>query len=284
MRRATAFNTFATLTFACSFTPPTTADGVDAAPNVQVDAHVPSVDGAVNETDAAVGLDAPPQITCTTSDGSLKLCLEFEDTGLAVAVDGSGLHHDATMAAASATTRDVPVNSRAIGVAGTTAILIPDTNDFDSQTVTISAWVQRSALPSNGQRFGVVDVGRRQAALAIDDQGRVTCFVKTSANIWFIPGGSTTLNQWALAACTYDAPTLCAYSFRNGSSTPSVVCGNTDGATLDTSTASGSAIGALLDTQNNPSSRLAGNVDSVRVYSRALSESELCNANALSGC
>jgi hypothetical protein len=226
----------------------------------------------------------PPQVTCTTSDGSLRLCIEFEDETLGTALDGSGLAHHASVSNATAAMRDVPELSRAIRVAGSTSIMIPDTNDLDLQELTISAWVQRSATPSTGQRYGVVDVGNRQAALAIDSAGRVVCFVKTEDTIWFRPGGSTATNEWALVACTYDAPNLCVFSFRNGSSTPSTSCGTTDGASLDTSVASGSTIGALFDDSNNPSSRFAGNLDSVRIYGRALSEAELCTAGDLSGC
>jgi len=266
---------------ACSFELGATG-GVDASPNVEGDDST-SVDAAPMQDGAQA--DAPPaQVVCTTSDGSLKLCLEFEDPALGTALDGSGLAHHAAVSGATVATREIPSTSRAIGVTTTAAIMIPDTTDLDLQTVTMTAWVQRSSLPTNGQRFGIVDVGRRQAALAIDDQGRVNCFVKTSTTIWVGIGGSTAAGEWALLACTYDAPTLCAYSFRNGSATPSVTCGETDGETLDTSSSAGSTIGALFDTSNNPSSRLKGNLDSVRIYSRTLSETELCTAGGLSGC
>ena len=266
------------LAAACSFE--ASVDGVDAGTSSDAQA---SIDAAPS-TDAAVTLDAAPQVVCTSSDPSLRLCIEFEDPTLGIALDGSGLENHASVAGVTSTTRAVPATSQAVGVTASTEIMIPDTADFDLQTLTMTAWVQRTALPDFDERFGVIDVGQRQAALAIDDLGRVTCFVKTSSTLWFRTGGSTGNGEWALAACTYDAPRLCAWSFRNGSSTPDVVCGNTNSAPLDTSASSGSTIGALLDSSSTPSSRFSGNIDSVRIYSRALSEAELCMSGGLSGC
>jgi hypothetical protein len=224
-------------------------------------------------------------VTCSTTDSSLKLCLELEDASVGTALDGSGQQHHASVSGASASTRDVPAVSRALQVGASSAIMIGDTPDFDLQTLTISAWVKRSGSPSLDQRYGIVDVGRKQAALALDDQGRVVCMVKTDFDIWIGTGfAATAIDEWSLVACTYDAPELCMYTFKNGSSNPDVDCGATDGEPLDMSINAGGTIGALFDSSNQPSSKLAGSVDSIRVYGRALTESQLCNANGLSGC
>ncbi len=273
-------------TGACTFQTPDAGNGVDAPPNN------PGTDAPVAR-DAALGVDStvtppidgpPPQVLCSTSDSALELCIEFEDSNLVTALDGSGNQHDASLTAATAATRDVPAISRAIAIGSSTSVLVPDSSDFNLQTVTLTAWLQRGALPASGQSFGVVDIGRRQAALTIDSSGRVSCFVKTDNTLFFRPGGTTTLNEWTLAACTYDAPTLCTYVFKNGSATPSVTCGSTDGESLDTSATSGAAIGALFDTSDNPSSRFNGKLDSVRIYSRALTEAQICAAGGLTGC
>lgn len=264
---------------ACSYTPPTgeTVETDAAGMQEPVDPPPPGPDGGVT-------LDAPPQVTCTTSDSSLALCLELEDTTTTVAIDGSGKQHDAAVTNATATTRDVPLASRALTLASSSAVMIGDSPDFDLQTLTISAWVRRTATPSIGQRFGVVDVGRKQAAMALDDQGKVVCMVRTPFDVWVGTGGATAVNEWSLIACTYDAPALCMYTFKNGSSNPTVECGNTDGEPLDMSVNAGGTIGALFDPSNQPISRLTGAIDSIRVYGRALSESQLCTANGLSGC
>ncbi|HEU0033902.1 MAG TPA: LamG domain-containing protein [Kofleriaceae bacterium] len=263
----------------CSFEPAPL--GGDAS-NAPVDGS--SGDGRASD-DAPPSPDGPPaQITCATSDSALELCLEFEDPTLGTARDGSTGAHDASVANATQTTRDVPATSRAVGIASGTSILVPDSSDFDSQQVTISAWVQRAGLPASGQRFGVFDLGNRQAALAIDDAGKVVCLVKTTDDIWVGTGGATGINEWALVACTYNEPQLCMYTFRNGSATATKQCGNTNGDPVDTSLNIGAAVGALFDTSNNPSSRFVGNIDSVRVYSRALSQTEICTAGGISGC
>ncbi len=257
------------------------------APANQVE---PDVDAAVQpppeeQPDAAVSLDAPPQVTCTTSDGSLRLCLELEDATTNVALDGSGHGHDATVSNASASTRDVPETSRALAIGSNTEIMIPDSTDFDLQTLTVSAWVQRTGLPQNGQRYGVVDVGRRQASIAIDDNGDIVCMVRTTAgDTWVGTGGSIPVDTWTLTACTYDPPTLCMYTFANGNPTADVQCGDTDGEPLDTTNPAGGTVGALFDTNNTPNSQLAGNVDQIRLYGRVLTESELCSAGGLTGC
>lgn len=267
---------------ACSYTPPSAEiAGVDA-PGQEPDA---STNPPPPPTDSSVEPPPPPQVTCTTSDPSLKLCLEFEDAGTAVALDGSGAQHDASLTGVTATTRDVPANSRALQLGASSTIMIGDSPDFDVQTLTISAWVKRSATPAAGQRYGVVDVGRKQAALALDDTGRVTCMVRTDFDVWVGTGfQATSTNEWSLVACTYDAPELCMYTFKNGSSNPDVECGDTDGEPINMSVNAGGTIGALFDASNQPISKLAGSVDSIRVYGRALTENQLCTANGLSGC
>jgi hypothetical protein len=265
---------------ACSYAPP---GGQQIDTDAPVLPNDPGPDAPL-PPDGVVAIDAPPQVTCTTSDPSLTLCLELEDQSAGVAIDGSGGDHDATVTNATATTRDVPAASRALTVGSASSIMIGDSPDFDVQTLTISAWVRRSATPSFNQRYGVVDVGRKQAALALDDQGRVVCMVRTAQDIWVGTGGATSVNEWSLVACTYDAPELCMYTFKGGSSNPTVECGETDGAAIDMSIDAGGTIGALFDTSNQPTSKLAGSVDSIRVYGRALSESQLCTANGLSGC
>ena len=267
---------------ACSYEPsPSGEVGVDAATidNTPPDGPAQLVDSL----DAAV-LDAPPQVTCTTSDSTLALCLELEDEGTAVAIDGSGKNHDAQVVGATAFTRDVPATSRALTLSSISSMMVADSPDFDLQTLTISAWVRRTALPANNQRFGVVDVGRKQAALAIDAAGKVVCMVRTAADIWIGTGGATAVNEWSLVACTFADDELCMYVFKNGSATPTVQCGFTDGAPLDLSIASGGAIGALFDTSNQPVSKLIGAIDSIRIYKRALTAGELCSANGISGC
>ncbi len=265
---------------ACSYTPQSGETVATDAPGTQEPDAPPLPPGV----DAEVELDAPPQVTCTTTDSSLALCLELEDATTTTAVDGSGKHHDAAVSNATATTRDVPNTSRALTLTSSSAVMIGDSPDFDLQTLTISAWVRRTATPSAGQRFGVVDLGRKQAAMAIDDQGKVVCMVRTDFDVWVGTGGATAINEWSLIACTYDAPDLCMYTFKNGSSTPTVQCGSTDGEPIDTTVSAGGTVGALFDAANQPVSRLTGAIDSIRVYGRALSASQLCTANGLSGC
>jgi hypothetical protein len=256
----------------CAYTPPADTQSVDSVlpsePNDPGDPNDP-----VDPPPPPDGPAAPPQGTCSTSDSSLTLCLELEDQSTGIALDGSGQAHHAQVTGATPTERDVPAISRALSVNGSSTIMIGDTPDFDVQTLTISAWVKRSATPSFNQRYGIVDVGRKQAALALDDLGRVVCMVRTNFDVWVGTGfTATAIDEWSLVACTYDAPELCMYTFKNGSSNPDVECGNTDGEPLDMTVNAGGTIGALFDSSNQPTSKLAGSIDSIRVYGRPLSE------------
>jgi hypothetical protein len=268
----------AILAIACSYAPPSSLGDDDG----------PAIDAPTTEDDARTvdaGVDAPPpQVTCTTSDSSLRACYEFEDPVLGMALDGSGLANHATVTGATIVMRDVPALSQALAIAGSTSVEVPDTAALAIQQLTLAAWVQRVGTPATNQRYGVVDVNSRHAAIAIDDQGRAVCFVKDDSTLWFRPGGTTASGEWAFVACTYASPRLCTYVFRNGNATPSVTCGNTGGDLLDTSSRTGAAIGALRDSSGNISSRLSGNLDGVRIYARELSEAELCQSAGLTGC
>jgi hypothetical protein len=267
---------------ACSFESRVT--GGDAGDDVAGDAAV----GEDGMTPDAPAPDAPPApVTCTITDPDVRLCLELDDVNVSsMAVDGSGLEHHATVGNVSVATRNIPTSSQAIGIMSDTAIVIADSADFDLQEFTITAWVQRTALPQFGQEYGVVDFGRQQASLAIDDEGRVSCFVRVDGQAWYWPNGSTTNGEWALAACSYETPLLCATVFRNGDpATGTRTCGSTGTGTVSTSINTGGTIGALFASASGElRSRFAGNVDSIRVYDRELSEQEICAKSGLIGC
>lgn len=268
---------------ACSFAP--AATGFDASTGGGgADADVTPGDDAAPPIDGAVDPDAPPQqVTCTTSDPDLRLCLEFEDPTPGTAVDGSGLGHDATVAAATPAVRDVPVTSNALGINVETAIRVGATADHALQTITIAGWVRRTATPSF--EYGVIDIGDGQTQATIDEDGKAVCHVFDGFTPWFRPGGTVTLNEWDFIACTYDSPTICTYVFHGANPAPDVVCGNTDGFALDTSDTTGTTIGALpANDDDGLNSHLIGAVDAIRIYARALTAAELCASAGLTGC
>jgi len=239
------------------------------------------------------GDDAPPPpppvdapfVTCTTSDPDLAVCLELEDPAR-LGLDGSGKAHDATLANVTTTQRPVPAPSRAARVDITSDITIPDSADFNMSGYTLAAWVDPDSAPPAGDEAGVLDLGAREAALVLDDQGRVTCYAKTTQTLWFRTGAAITSGQWSFVACTYQEPMLCAYVLRADGSAPEKSCGSTtDGAPMHTTSTFGVEVGNVVDAPAGPTGvRMHGGVDAVRVYRRGLAQSELCASAGLPSC
>ena len=245
------------------------------------DAHAGSADAMADAM--AVHSDAAlPR--CDTSDPSLKLCLEFDEGGLATAttaLDGSGLHHDPTIANVTVATRTVPMRSQAVQTAGNTSMSIAPSSDFDLQQFTLSAWIKHGGNPPMQQ--GVVDTGK-QYTLSIDNNGNVVCAVSHNGTTFgLVPGAPTNTNEWDVVACTYDGSQLCAWTFQNGSSTAMGGCGPFS-QSIDTNGGFGTTIASWAQTPIPPSSHFIGSIDQVRIYGRALTSQELCTAAGLANC
>jgi hypothetical protein len=249
------------------------AGNIDAAH----DGNVPTIDAA---PDAFV-----PVLPCGAPDtNGLVLCLEFDDATLTAAKDGSGLNHDATVANVSVTSRTVPTTSQAVQVLSTTAIQVGDTTDLDLQTFTLMAWVHRENTPGTNGSYGLIDTGG-QYALTIDDTGKLICGITTSGGTEYVGQGDlVVLNEWDLVACTRDfgAQRLSMYVFRGASGTVApLVYVATHTATTTTL---GTSIGATLNSNGTHGSQLAGKLDSVRIFNRVLTTTEICVGAGRTGC
>lgn len=259
----------------CAFRLP---DGTPAETS-QPDGAVPTGDGAPPPP-----VDAP-FVTCTTSDADLAVCLELEDPAH-LGVDGSGKGHDATLANVTTTQRPVPAPSRAALLGTGSSIAIGDSADFNMSGYTLAAWVSPGSAAPSGEEAGVLDLGAREAALVLDDLGRVVCYAKTTQTLWFRTGAAVTSGEWSFVACTYQEPTLCAYVLHADGRPPDKTCGSTtDGAPMHTSSTFGVEVGNVVDAPSGPAGvALHGGVDAVRVYRRGLAQSELCASAGLPGC
>jgi len=229
--------------------------------------------------------DDAPFVTCTTSDAELVVCLEIEDPNN-LGVDGSGRGHGATMANVVTLTRPVPAPSLAATLTSSSTFTIGDSPDFDFSAFTIAAWLNPSAAAPSNQEIGVLDLGSREAALVIDDQGRVLCYAKSTQTLWFRPGAVPPVDTWSFVACTYQAPTLCTYVMDAAGVAVDRSCGQTtDGAPLRTSSTAGVHVGTVVDAPSGPNGTpLTGGVDAIRVYQRGLSQAELCASGGVPGC
>lgn len=247
----------------------------DAKHDSGSDSDAPSIDAP------KVPVDAPPN-ACDTTDTSLRLCIEFDESDLATATtarDGSGLAHDMAIDNIAVASRNVPAQSQAAQLSSSSTIKLAQHADFDLQQFTVTAWIRRGAS-NPAQTQGVIDTGA-QYALSIDTFGRVQCGITHDGTTTFPGLAQTSGNQWNLVACTYNGSNLCGYAFQNGSASPQTECDSYT-QSVDTNAGYGTTIGAWAVPTSG--SQFIGSVDQVRVYARALSQQELCTAAGISGC
>lgn len=260
---------------ACGFSPRSADDARPISP-----ADAPLGGDAPLTGDAPLASDAPSN-PCHTSDTSLRLCLEFDEPGLAMAttaLDSSGHGHNATIAGINGAMRTVPASSPAVQLSSTSTITLAQDSDFDLQQFTLTAWIKRGN--NLAQTQGVVDTGA-QYSLSIDTFGRVQCGVTHGGTTTYPGLAQTNGNEWDLVACTYDGANLCGYAFPNGSASPASAC-NGYAQSVDTNAGYGTTIGQWAVPTSG--SQFIGSLDQVRIYARELSRQELCTAAGLSGC
>ncbi len=228
--------------------------------------------------DARTNIDAPPAPPCRTADASLVWCLELDEANLAsaaTALDSSGLHHDPAIANLTTTTRSVPASSQAITLTTSSTMSLAKPSDFDLQAFTITAWVRRS---SNGE-LGIVDTSKQYTMSITSTDHTVECALANGGQTVSYAGSAQTgMGEWDLVACTYDQSEVCEYSFRNGSASSQSGCSGRNEMTATTGTLT--TVGSWAD----GTSHFIGDVDQVRLYSRALTQQEICTAGGLAGC
>ncbi len=244
----------------------------------------PGIHDAPIHHDAAPGAEPPlaPMLCHAPDPTGLVLCLELDDPGLTTALDGSGLHHDATVANLTAITRTVPASSQGAQITSTSVIQTADSADFDLQTFTLMLWVHRENTPGTGGEYSLIDV-YDQYRMRIDDQGKLSCIVESPTTIYVAPFASVVMSDWDLVACTYDGANVCGFVFDPTAATSSSACMSINH-TLDTSGMQGVSVGALNQGNATYDNHLAGKLDSARIFSRVLTTQEICVGGGLSGC
>jgi len=256
----------------CSFEHGQLAPGNGAS-----DGSVDDVADGSRSTDGAI--DGPPIPTCGVSDPSLVWCLEFDEANLASApkaIDGSGKNHHPSIANIAVTTRTVPAASQAITLTASSSITIPKPSDFNVQEVTLTAWIKREAATE----IGVIDTAF-QYTLSIEGANHtVQCAIASTSGtaVEYLGVSATALDEWDLIACTYDGAQACTYSYRNGSPNVQMGCLNRNSSTA--TNGSTSSAGEWTDGTRH----FIGSLDQVRIYNRALTWQQICQAGGLSGC
>lgn len=205
---------------------------------------------------------------CDTSDPTLRLCIDFEDTP-SFAEDGSGRGHHATTTSVAVMNRAA---EQAVLVGAASRVVVAEHADLDLvDALTVSMWMRADALDSAAQYL--LD-NNRQYAVSYQPDGQIRCGL-----------GSTTVDSlisyfdqaWHHVACTYDGQRLKV--FVDGS-----VQGCTAASTIATTGAEGLAIGANLDAGPTYSGQFIGGLDNVQVFARAWTPAELCTTAGSTLC
>lgn len=202
----------------------------------------------------------PPALVCAGQD-ALAACYDFAGVGRGMLLDGSGNGNDAAAVG-------VGVVPGPFGEAATfdaeSEIAVPDSPSLDiAGLFTVEAWILVDAVPSDG-RVGVVD-NEGQYSLMIYAGDQYRCDI-SGASLYV---GPVVVGEWSHVACVFDGAALRAYV--NGTEVGMLA------ATGPLLTENGDPM-AIGDTSPDFAEPLSGAVGGVRVWSRALEPTELCEA------
>ena len=204
----------------------------------------------------------PPlaRVSCPSDQESLRLCLRFEDSVSDESQHGRDLDVEDVAFETGA-----PGAGRAARLGPDSTIRVPDNDGLDLQSVTVEAWIKLDRLPSSGARFGIVDKEARYGMFVLSN-GALACSARGATAM---ASGAIAPGQWVSIACvasTSEVSVWVAGTRRAGAAA----------APTPAPALSGLAIGG-----NMPSGDpLIGAVDNLRIWSRALGDSEIC-ASAL---
>ena len=216
-------------------------------------------------------IDPSIERKCATSDNSLRLCIDFEDTAT-LAGDGSGRGHHPVIADALITMDRA--TELAVQMSTQSRLQIQENADLDITTnLTISMWADNDGLPQSGASFWMLD-NNKQYSMSLQADGRLRCGLGSST-----VDSATALNLfgggWHQVACTYDGNQLKV--FVDGWVAGCSVVGRP----IATTGTEGLAIGANIGAGTTAplfTSRFVGGLDNVQVFARTWSDRELCDA------
>lgn len=252
---------------ACQYSP-STAPGVepDAMPNTDDDAMTTLPD-----------TQNPSIAPCNTPDANgLVLCLEMEDdVEDGTLVDSAPGHHDASAQNLAPAMRTVPGESPAAEIEANTVIRIGEDPAFDRDSAyTIAMWIRPNVLPAQGTVYGLIDHENQFAMLigrATDGALQNRCVHTGRADFEY--SEQLPENTWSFLACTWDGTEMCAWRWSADRDTERYCHAPT--LAPQTSGAQGLAIGHLSE-NGAAHSRFDGAMDSVQIYDRGMTETQLC--------
>ncbi|MBX3156185.1 MAG: LamG domain-containing protein [Deltaproteobacteria bacterium] len=208
-------------------------------------------------------------------EADLRLCLDFEDAApMAVARDASGFKHDAIATAIDLAQRTGEQAARF--TPPQSMLAISENAGLALQAVTIEMFVAVDRI-APGRRYWLLDNGGQYFA-SYGDDNEIRCGVNLTKTV---DSGTRQMPVkitdagWHHVACTYDRNELRVYV--DGSVAD---CQDERGPLI--APAGATTIGAR--TGGQASEHLAGALDNVHVFARALTPAEICAASGRTSC
>ena len=230
--------------------------------------------------------EEPAVAPCKTPDpAGLVVCLEFEDSPSDGAVDDSSPARRAVPSSGLVQiARDGGVMSMAADVGVNASTYVAQDAAFDlPNAYTIAAWVKPDSVPANGTASGVVDrEGQYAMIVSATQSGAINNRCQHTGVAKYEYTARLPVGTWSFMACTWDGTQLCAWRWASATDhehwchTPTLMPAATG--------TKGLAVGHL-SAEGAPHHQFDGALDSVQVYSRGMSETQLCAlAGQPAGC
>lgn len=210
-------------------------------------------------------------------------CYQFEDIlGDGVFTDGSGNARHAVATGFSTVTRDVPAASQAIVPGVNASAKVAEATAFSSLVgdFTITAWIHpENPTTGTNANEGIVD---HEGAWALSIfEGKLRCWSNRNSGLFVVETTQWINNAWQLVACEVTGNQGCIHRF-DEDGTDVRVCATVSG--QGSNGGNGISIGSFQDGGGGVVEQWSGALDDLRIYARALSETELCTLSGHTAC
>lgn len=237
--------------------------------------------------DVGGGGEPPASVAaCNTPDATgLVVCLEFEDSANdGVLDDSSPARRHAQSVGMAQVPRDASASSMAADVGARAATYVAQHPALDLPSAyTLAAWVKPDSLPGASSARGVIDhEGQYAMIVSATPSGSINNRCQHTGVSKYEYTERLPVGVWSFMACTWDGTQLCAWRWASPTDHERY---------CHTATTAPAAAGTLglavghLSSAGVAHSRFDGALDSVQVYSRGMTEAQLCAlAGQPAGC
>jgi len=245
----------------------------------EVDASTPAdtaADTAADGGDAAG--DAAPRPLCAP-DSRLPLCFTFDQSPLPAALANEG--SAAVSAKLTSVSQIASPHGSAVALDVTSTIALPFTGDV-AGVLSIEVWFRIDSDVANFARSGLLDSNVLPPNISMfwnrtDPTHQLSCGIGNQATTFPV---TLAIGAWTYAACTCSGGIVTLYLDGLLVATAGGDCGAGGGFVAD-----GLTIGANNTGSGQPvNDQLVGAIDGVRLWTQALSASDICTTAGRAGC